>query len=168
MPRIPDTFGNKPGLQVLLAVGASGIGRAISDPLIPHGATVHICDVSDEFLSDCTRASRRRRDRADVFGRRRGALPTWETRTMGPTRSSTMRELRGRPAASRRLRRPNGVAPSTSASPGGCLATPLDSDIVYSMGPAGVRKAARSIRSAEGARGWRTPCRAWLGRVRSA
>src|SRR5580692_9140488 len=52
MPSTPDTFGIAPGLRVLVTAGASGIGRAISDLLIAHRARVHICDVSDDFLSD--------------------------------------------------------------------------------------------------------------------
>ncbi len=42
----------KPGLRVFISAGASGIGRAIADMLILHGAKVHICDVSQEFLDD--------------------------------------------------------------------------------------------------------------------
>jgi NAD(P)-dependent dehydrogenase (short-subunit alcohol dehydrogenase family) len=52
MSSIPDTFAVKPGLRVLVTAGASGIGRAISDMLIAHGAKVHICDVSDAFISE--------------------------------------------------------------------------------------------------------------------
>jgi NAD(P)-dependent dehydrogenase (short-subunit alcohol dehydrogenase family) len=52
MPQTPDTFGIAPGLRVLVTAGASGIGRAIADLLIAHGAKVHVCDVADEFLSD--------------------------------------------------------------------------------------------------------------------
>jgi NAD(P)-dependent dehydrogenase (short-subunit alcohol dehydrogenase family) len=52
MSQSPDTFGVRPGLRVLVTAGASGIGRAISDLLIAHGAKAHICDVSDEFLAD--------------------------------------------------------------------------------------------------------------------
>lgn len=48
--------GLKPGLRVAISAGASGIGRAISDMLIRHGAKVHICDISDEFIADFTRA----------------------------------------------------------------------------------------------------------------
>jgi NAD(P)-dependent dehydrogenase (short-subunit alcohol dehydrogenase family) len=44
--------GLKPGLRVFVSAGASGIGRAIADMLILHGAKVHICDVSREFLDD--------------------------------------------------------------------------------------------------------------------
>jgi NAD(P)-dependent dehydrogenase (short-subunit alcohol dehydrogenase family) len=44
--------GLKPGLRVAVSAGASGIGRAISDMLILHGARVHICDVGDAFLKD--------------------------------------------------------------------------------------------------------------------
>jgi NAD(P)-dependent dehydrogenase (short-subunit alcohol dehydrogenase family) len=47
-----DTFAIKPGLRALVTAGASGIGRAIADTLIAHGAKVHICDVSDEFLDE--------------------------------------------------------------------------------------------------------------------
>ncbi|MEZ0167326.1 SDR family oxidoreductase [Microvirga sp. TS319] len=52
MPQAPDTFAIQPGLRVLVTAGASGIGRAISELLIVHGARVHICDVSDTFLED--------------------------------------------------------------------------------------------------------------------
>lgn len=41
-----------PGLRVFISAGASGIGRAIADMLILHGAKVHICDVSQDFLDD--------------------------------------------------------------------------------------------------------------------
>ncbi|MBV9244176.1 MAG: SDR family oxidoreductase [Methylobacteriaceae bacterium] len=41
-----------PGTRALVTAGASGIGRAIADALIAHGARVHICDISDEFLAD--------------------------------------------------------------------------------------------------------------------
>lgn len=44
--------GLTPGLRVIVTAGASGIGRAISDMLIRHGAKVHICDVADGFLED--------------------------------------------------------------------------------------------------------------------
>ncbi|WP_414474870.1 SDR family oxidoreductase [Microvirga sp. M2] len=52
MPQAPDTFAIQPGLRVLVTAGASGIGRAISELLIVHGARVHICDVSDTLLED--------------------------------------------------------------------------------------------------------------------
>ena len=38
--------------RILITAGASGIGRAIADLLIEHGARVHVCDVSDAFLDD--------------------------------------------------------------------------------------------------------------------
>ncbi len=41
-----------PGRRILVTAGASGIGRAIADLLIEHGARLHVCDVSDEFLAD--------------------------------------------------------------------------------------------------------------------
>jgi NAD(P)-dependent dehydrogenase (short-subunit alcohol dehydrogenase family) len=56
MPQTPDTFGIARGLRVLVTAGASGIGRAIADLLIAHGAKVHICDVADEFLADFSSA----------------------------------------------------------------------------------------------------------------
>ncbi len=52
MHATPETFLIKPGLRVLVTAGASGIGRAIADTLIAHGARVHICDVSDAFLAE--------------------------------------------------------------------------------------------------------------------
>jgi NAD(P)-dependent dehydrogenase (short-subunit alcohol dehydrogenase family) len=48
--------GLKPGLRVVVSAGASGIGRAISDMLIRHGARVHICGVSDAFIADFKQA----------------------------------------------------------------------------------------------------------------
>lgn len=48
--------GLKPGLRVVVTAGASGIGRAISDMLIQHGAKVHICDISDDFIADFKQA----------------------------------------------------------------------------------------------------------------
>jgi NAD(P)-dependent dehydrogenase (short-subunit alcohol dehydrogenase family) len=44
--------GLKPGMRVVVSAGASGIGRAISDMLIQHGAKLHICDVADSFVAD--------------------------------------------------------------------------------------------------------------------
>ena len=46
-----DVFALPRGLRVIVTAGASGIGRAISDLLITRGARVHVCDVSDEFLT---------------------------------------------------------------------------------------------------------------------
>jgi NAD(P)-dependent dehydrogenase (short-subunit alcohol dehydrogenase family) len=42
----------RPGLRVFISAGGSGIGRAIADMLVLHGARVHICDVSQDFLND--------------------------------------------------------------------------------------------------------------------
>src|ERR1700728_4650442 len=47
-----DVFAFPETLRVLVTAGASGIGRATADLLIARGAQVHICDVSDEFLTD--------------------------------------------------------------------------------------------------------------------
>jgi len=44
------------GQRVLVTAGASGIGRAIADVLVAHGARVHICDVDERFLADFTAA----------------------------------------------------------------------------------------------------------------
>jgi NAD(P)-dependent dehydrogenase (short-subunit alcohol dehydrogenase family) len=41
----------KPGLRVVVTAGASGIGRAIADTLIAHGARVHVCDVDEGVLA---------------------------------------------------------------------------------------------------------------------
>jgi NAD(P)-dependent dehydrogenase (short-subunit alcohol dehydrogenase family) len=48
--------GVKPGLRVVISAGASGIGRAVADMLIQHGAKTHVCDVSDDFLADFRKA----------------------------------------------------------------------------------------------------------------
>ena len=48
--------GLKPGLRVVVSAGASGIGRAITDMLIEHGARVHICDISEPLLADFRKA----------------------------------------------------------------------------------------------------------------
>jgi NAD(P)-dependent dehydrogenase (short-subunit alcohol dehydrogenase family) len=67
MPETPQTFALAPNLRVLVTAGASGIGRAIADLMLAHGARVHICDVSDEFLTDFARVwPDAGRSRADV------------------------------------------------------------------------------------------------------
>ncbi len=40
-----------PGLRAIVTAGAGGIGRAIVDALIDHGARVHICDVDPAAIS---------------------------------------------------------------------------------------------------------------------
>ena len=40
----------QPGLRAIVTAGAGGIGRAIVDALIDHGARVHICDVDPAAL----------------------------------------------------------------------------------------------------------------------
>ncbi|MHA1566191.1 MAG: SDR family oxidoreductase [Alphaproteobacteria bacterium] len=47
-----SSTGGIEGRRILVTAGASGIGRAIADLLIANGARVHICDVSDTFLSE--------------------------------------------------------------------------------------------------------------------
>jgi NAD(P)-dependent dehydrogenase (short-subunit alcohol dehydrogenase family) len=41
-----------PGLRVLVTAGASGIGRAVADTLIRHGAHVAVCDIDENALAD--------------------------------------------------------------------------------------------------------------------
>ena len=53
---VPIVNGLKPGLRVLITAGAGGIGRAIVDMLIVHGARVHICDVDEGALAEFRRA----------------------------------------------------------------------------------------------------------------
>jgi NAD(P)-dependent dehydrogenase (short-subunit alcohol dehydrogenase family) len=38
-------------VRVLVTAGAAGIGRAIADTFLRHGAKVHVCDVDDKTLS---------------------------------------------------------------------------------------------------------------------
>jgi len=67
MPQPPNTISLKPGTRVLVTAGASGIGRAIADLLLAHGARTHICDVSDGFLADFAKAwPNAGRSKADV------------------------------------------------------------------------------------------------------
>jgi NAD(P)-dependent dehydrogenase (short-subunit alcohol dehydrogenase family) len=63
----PNTMALAQGTRVLVTAGASGIGRAIASLLLAHGALVHICDVSDEFLADFARTwPNASRSKADV------------------------------------------------------------------------------------------------------
>jgi NAD(P)-dependent dehydrogenase (short-subunit alcohol dehydrogenase family) len=43
------------GARVIVTAGATGIGRAIVDAFVGHGARVHICDVSAAALEACRR-----------------------------------------------------------------------------------------------------------------
>ncbi|MCK4867787.1 MAG: SDR family NAD(P)-dependent oxidoreductase, partial [Alphaproteobacteria bacterium] len=55
------------GQRIVVTAGASGIGRAIADMLIGHGARVHVCDVEDGFLREFSMAhSQAGVTRADV------------------------------------------------------------------------------------------------------
>ncbi len=47
-----ETFALPKVTRVVVTAGASGIGRAVADLLIAHGARVHICDVDDTHLAD--------------------------------------------------------------------------------------------------------------------
>jgi NAD(P)-dependent dehydrogenase (short-subunit alcohol dehydrogenase family) len=43
------------GLRVLVTAGAAGIGRAIAETFVAHGARAHICDVDESALADARR-----------------------------------------------------------------------------------------------------------------
>jgi NAD(P)-dependent dehydrogenase (short-subunit alcohol dehydrogenase family) len=43
------------GLRVLVTAGAAGIGRAIAQAFVAHGARVHICDVDRDALDEARR-----------------------------------------------------------------------------------------------------------------
>ena len=59
------------GLRVLVTAGAAGIGRAIAQTFVAHGARVHICDVDRGALDGARSACCRRSPRAS---------PTWRAR----------------------------------------------------------------------------------------
>jgi len=42
---------------VLVTAGGSGIGRAIAETFLSHGARVHICDISQDMLDECHAAN---------------------------------------------------------------------------------------------------------------
>ena len=41
------------GKRVLVTAGAAGIGRAIAETFLEHGARVHICDIDERALAQC-------------------------------------------------------------------------------------------------------------------
>lgn len=55
-PAEEGLLGGLKGQRVLITAGASGIGRAIAETLVPLGARVAICDVSKEALEDASAA----------------------------------------------------------------------------------------------------------------
>jgi NAD(P)-dependent dehydrogenase (short-subunit alcohol dehydrogenase family) len=44
------------GLRVLVTAGAAGIGRAIAETFVAHGARVHVCDIDEAALAETRRA----------------------------------------------------------------------------------------------------------------
>jgi len=44
------------GARVLVTAGAAGIGRAIAQTFVEHGARVHVCDVDEAALAEAKRA----------------------------------------------------------------------------------------------------------------
>lgn len=48
-----EKMGLDAGLRVLVTAGASGIGRVIAETFAAAGARLHICDISEEALSEC-------------------------------------------------------------------------------------------------------------------
>jgi NAD(P)-dependent dehydrogenase (short-subunit alcohol dehydrogenase family) len=53
-------------LRVLVTAGAGGIGRAIAQTFLEHGARVHVCDVDEKALSGIDQFGKSRADVADV------------------------------------------------------------------------------------------------------
>jgi len=51
-PIAPAVAGVRPGLRVVVSAGAAGIGRAIADTFIAHGARVAVSDIDDDALGD--------------------------------------------------------------------------------------------------------------------
>lgn len=49
-----ETMGLQPGLRVLVTAGAGGIGRAIAEAFTATGARLHVCDISESALADCS------------------------------------------------------------------------------------------------------------------
>ena len=49
----PINPGLKPGLRVFISAGAAGIGRAIADAFLAHGAQVYVCDIAPEAVKKC-------------------------------------------------------------------------------------------------------------------
>ncbi len=41
------------GLRVLITAGASGIGFSVAKNFLENGASVHVCDVNEQFLAEC-------------------------------------------------------------------------------------------------------------------
>ncbi len=52
------------GLRVLVTAGGAGIGRAIAQTFLEHGARVHVCDVDEKALSEVEKSITR--TKADV------------------------------------------------------------------------------------------------------
>jgi NAD(P)-dependent dehydrogenase (short-subunit alcohol dehydrogenase family) len=53
-------------MRVLVTAGAAGIGRAIAETFLRHGAKVHVCDVDDKALEEVRNVGKTRADVASV------------------------------------------------------------------------------------------------------
>jgi NAD(P)-dependent dehydrogenase (short-subunit alcohol dehydrogenase family) len=53
-------------MRVLVTAGAAGIGRAIADTFLRHGAKVHVCDVDEKALSEIKNVGKTKADVASV------------------------------------------------------------------------------------------------------
>ena len=51
-----ETMGLDAGLRVLVTAGCSGIGRVIAETFAAAGAKVHVCDISETAMADCSAA----------------------------------------------------------------------------------------------------------------
>jgi len=49
-----ESLGLDAGLRVLVTAGASGIGRVIAETFASAGARIHLCDISEQMLDDCS------------------------------------------------------------------------------------------------------------------
>ena len=63
LPRKPFDLRVAQGTRAIVTAGGAGIGRTIAETLDSHGATVHVCDVSDDALGTLGR------ERPEIFSK---------------------------------------------------------------------------------------------------